>query len=62
MTALQTRVIQLHESGMDVGAIAKKLHRMKKEINAIIHLHAKRPGLTHGMRGLKELAKEAGLI
>ena len=62
MTALQARVIELHESGMDAGDIAKKVHLVKKEVVAIIQLHAKRPGLMHGMRGMRELAREAGLI
>jgi hypothetical protein len=62
MTELKIRILELHEEGMLPGDIAKKLNRMKKEVEAIIQLHGKRPDLILGMTGMKELAKEAGLI
>jgi transcriptional regulator len=62
LSPLQVRVLELHEAGLSEKEIAKKLHRMTKEIVAILELHAKRPDLQFGMKGLRALAKEAGLL
>ena len=59
---LKLAVLELHEQGMTAGDIAKRLKRMKRDIEAIIALHAKRPDLKLGMKGMVQLAKEAGLI
>jgi hypothetical protein len=47
---------------MSPKEIAKKVHRNAKEIFAIIELHAKKPELELGFRGMQKLAREAGLI
>lgn len=62
LTALKIRVLELHYEGMPPKDIAKKVHRNTKEILAIIELHAKRPELQLGFRGMQQLAREAGLI
>jgi hypothetical protein len=62
LSPLQLRVLELHEQGLASKEISKKVHRMTKEIVAILKLHAKRPDLQYGMKGLRALAKDAGLI
>ena len=62
LTELKIRILELHEEGMPSGDIAKKVNGMKKDVEAIIQLHGKRPGLVLGFKGMKELAREAGLL
>lgn len=62
LTALKIRVLELHYEGIPPKEIAKKVHRNTKEILAIIELHAKKPELQLGFRGMQALAREAGLI
>jgi hypothetical protein len=61
LSSLQLRVLELHYEGMPPKEIAKKVHRNAKEIMAIIELHAKKPELQLGFRGMQKLAREAGL-
>jgi transcriptional regulator len=62
LSPLQLRVLELHEQGLTPKEISKKVHRMTKEVVAILELRAKRPDLQYGMKGLRDLAKDAGLI
>jgi hypothetical protein len=59
---IKIRILELYEAGMLPGDIAKKVNRMTRDVDAIIQLYAKKPDLLLGFKGMRELAREAGLI